>query len=65
MQREIHRTAKNKTLEALLVSPASAGQVVLGKALAGSFYVLLGGGLFFGLNWAAVTNWGGHPWPSF
>ena len=41
-----------------LVSPASAGQVVLGKALAGSFYVLLGGGLFFALNWAYVTHWG-------
>lgn len=49
---------RTKTLDALLVSPASAGQVVLGKALAGLFYVLLGGGLFFALNWAYVTNWG-------
>ena len=49
---------RTKTLDALLVSPASAGQVVLGKALAGLFYVLLGGGLFFVLNWAYVTNWG-------
>jgi ABC-2 type transport system permease protein len=47
-----------KTLDALLVSPASAGQVVLGKALAGLFYVVLSGGLFFALNWAYVTNWG-------
>ena len=47
-----------KTLDALLVSPASAGQVVMGKALAGLFYVLLIGGLFFALNWAHVTNWG-------
>jgi ABC-2 type transport system permease protein len=47
-----------KTLDALLVSPASAGQVVMGKALAGLFYVLLTGGLFFALNWAHVTNWG-------
>jgi ABC-2 type transport system permease protein len=47
-----------KTLDALLVSPASEGQVVMGKALAGLFYVLLGGGLFFALNWAYVTNWG-------
>ena len=49
---------QTKTLDALLVSPASAGQVVMGKALAGSFYVLLTGGLFFALNWAHVTNWG-------
>jgi ABC-2 type transport system permease protein len=46
-----------KTMDALLVSPASAGQVVLGKALAGSFYVLLAGGLFFALNWIYITNW--------
>ena len=49
---------RTKTLDALLVSPASAGQVVLGKALAGLFYALLGGGLFLALNWAYVTNWG-------
>ncbi len=49
---------RTKTLEALLVSPASGGQVVMGKALAGLFYVLLSGGLFFVLNWAYVTNWG-------
>jgi ABC-2 type transport system permease protein len=49
---------RTKTLDALLVSPASAGQVVMGKALAGLFYVLLGGGLFFALHWAYVTNWG-------
>lgn len=49
---------RTKTLDALLVSPASAGQVVLGKALAGLFYVVLIGGLFFALNWAYVANWG-------
>ncbi|MCP4289468.1 MAG: ABC transporter permease [Gammaproteobacteria bacterium] len=49
---------RTQTLDALLVSPAGAGQVVLGKALAGLFYVLVGGGLFFALNWAYVTNWG-------
>jgi ABC-type Na+ efflux pump permease subunit len=47
-----------KTLDALLVSPASAGQVVMGKALAGFFYVLVSGGLFFVLNQAYVINWG-------
>ncbi|MFX0145153.1 MAG: ABC transporter permease [Candidatus Hodarchaeota archaeon] len=49
---------RTKTMDALLVSPASAGQVVVGKALAGLFYVLLSGGLFFALNWAYVTHWG-------
>jgi len=49
---------RTKTLDALLVSPASDGQVVMGKALAGLFYVVLTGGLFFALNWAYVTNWG-------
>jgi len=48
---------RTKTLDALLVSPASAGQVVLGKALAGLFYALLGGGLFFALNWAHIIDW--------
>jgi len=49
---------QTKTMDALLVSPASAGQVVMGKALAGCFYVLLSGGLFFALNWIYITNWG-------
>jgi ABC-2 type transport system permease protein len=31
---------QNKTIDALLVSPASIGQIVLGKALAGLFYAL-------------------------
>ncbi len=46
-----------RTMDALMVSPASPGQIVLGKALAGLFYVLLGGGLYFALHWAYVTNW--------
>lgn len=49
---------QTKTMDAMLVSPASAGQVVMGKALAGLFYVLLSGGLFFALNWIYITNWG-------
>jgi len=47
-----------KTMDALLVSPASIGQIMMGKALAGMFYILLTGGLFFALNWIYVTNWG-------
>lgn len=48
---------RTKTLDALLTSPASPGQVVLGKALAGLFYVLAVGGLALALNWAYVVNW--------
>ena len=46
-----------RTLDALLVSPTSEGQVVLGKAMAGLFYVLLAGVLFFALYNAYITNW--------
>lgn len=46
-----------RTMDALMVSPAGPGQIVLGKALAGLFYVLLGGGLYFALHWAYITNW--------
>ena len=48
---------RTKTLDALLVSPTNEGQVVLGKALAGLFYVLLSGVLFFALYNAYITNW--------
>jgi ABC-2 type transport system permease protein len=46
------------TLNALLVSPASARQVVAGKALTGLFYVGLAGGLSIAFNWVYVTQWG-------
>jgi ABC-2 type transport system permease protein len=49
---------KNKTIEALWVSPASPSQVILGKALAGMFYITLAGILFFILNGVYVVNWG-------
>jgi ABC-2 type transport system permease protein len=48
---------QTKTMDAMLVSPASPGQVVMGKALAGFFYILISGGLFFALNWMYITNW--------
>ena len=48
---------RTKTLDALLVSPTSESQVVLGKALAGLFYVLLAGVVFFALYNVYVTNW--------
>lgn len=50
---------QTKTLDALLVSPASPLQIVLGKALAGFFYVLLIGGLSVTLNWTYIVHWEG------
>jgi ABC-2 type transport system permease protein len=49
---------QTKTLQALLVSPASIGQVVAGKALAGAFYILVTAVLIFAILWADVTHWG-------
>ena len=48
---------QTKTISALLVSPASIGQVVVGKALAGLFYVLVSAGVVFAINWAGVVHW--------
>jgi ABC-2 type transport system permease protein len=47
-----------RTLDALLVSPASVGQVVLGKALAGLFYCLTGTTVAYALNLALINQWG-------
>jgi len=48
---------QTKTIEALLVSPVSAGQVVMGKALAGLFYILVTAGVVFAINWVGVVHW--------
>lgn len=48
---------QTKTLDALLTSPASPGQIVLGKALAGFFYILVTGGLAMVLYSAFIVNW--------
>ncbi len=45
------------TLEALLVSPASAGQVVIAKELTGIFYCLLGTGVALAMNRDLVIHW--------
>jgi ABC-2 type transport system permease protein len=47
-----------KTIHALLVSPASISQVVIGKALAGAFYILVTAALMFTISWSEVTHWG-------
>jgi ABC-2 type transport system permease protein len=48
---------QTRTLDALLVSPASIAQVVVGKALAGAFYVLVAAGVVFAVNRAEVVHW--------
>jgi ABC-2 type transport system permease protein len=48
---------ETRTLEALLISPASIGQVVAGKALAGAAYCLAGAGAVIALNALYVVHW--------
>jgi ABC-2 type transport system permease protein len=47
----------NRTLDVLLVSPASEWQIVLSKALTGLFYCLLGGGVALAINHEIVVHW--------
>jgi len=44
-------------MSALLVSPASISQVVVGKALTGLFYVIVSAGVVFVINWTGVVHW--------
>lgn len=46
-----------KTLDVLLVSPASAGHVVAGKALAGLFYGVLGSAVVFAIFGYLIIQW--------
>jgi ABC-2 type transport system permease protein len=46
-----------KTLDALLVSPATSGQIVIAKALAGLFYGLVFIALAFALNASFILQW--------
>jgi ABC-2 type transport system permease protein len=48
---------ETKTMQALLVSPASISQVVVGKALAGLFYILVTAVMIFSISWAEVIHW--------
>jgi ABC-2 type transport system permease protein len=49
---------KDRTLDALLVSPATAGDVVVGKALACILYTVAGCAVAFGANSAVMVHWG-------
>ena len=48
---------QTKTMDALMVSPVSPGELVAGKAVAGLFYMMISGGLYLALNHAYVVNW--------
>jgi ABC-2 type transport system permease protein len=48
---------QTRTLDALLVSPATAGQIVAGKAVTGLFYTLLAAAVLFAFNWTHVVHW--------
>jgi hypothetical protein len=49
---------RTHTFDALLVSPASAGQIAAGKALTGVFYCLLGFSLACLFNASLILQWG-------
>ncbi|MEJ2733189.1 MAG: ABC transporter permease [Anaerolineae bacterium] len=46
-----------RTMEALLVSPASAGQVVIAKALAGLFYSLVAAAVVLAVFATTIAHW--------
>ena len=48
---------ENKTIDALLVSPAGSGQIVLGKGLTGLLYTMLSIIIVLVMNPALVVNW--------
>jgi ABC-2 type transport system permease protein len=45
------------TLDALLVSPASIGQVTAGKAIAGALYGLVGGTVALVISYSMIAHW--------
>jgi ABC-2 type transport system permease protein len=49
---------ETRTMEALLISPASISQVVVGKALAGFFYILVTSAIVYIIYWTGVVHWG-------
>ena len=48
---------QSRTLDALLVSPASESHVVAAKALTGLFYCLIGGSVALAFNYNLVMHW--------
>ena len=56
---------QNQTLDALMVSPASAFQLLLGKAVTGLVYCMVGILAVYAINAAYVVNWGLALWAGF
>jgi ABC-2 type transport system permease protein len=54
----IFEEKQTHTMDALLVSPASAADIVLGKALAGTFYCLAAMAVVLAFNRSIVAGWG-------
>jgi ABC-type Na+ efflux pump permease subunit len=48
---------QNKSMDALLVSPASSSHIVIGKALTGLFYCLTAAAIALAMNAILVTHW--------
>jgi ABC-2 type transport system permease protein len=49
---------RTRTIEALLLSPVSISQVMVGKAVAGFFYILITAAIVYTIYWTGVVNWG-------
>jgi len=49
---------RTRTLDALLVSPATPAHIALGKAICGLFYVLVGAAVTFAVSYTVVVHWG-------
>jgi len=48
---------ESKTIDTLLVSPAGASQIVIGKALAGLFYCFIVAAVMLSFNVPLITHW--------
>lgn len=49
---------QSKTLDALLVSPATSSQIVIGKAIMATVYSLAGAAVVLAFNTALIVHWG-------
>jgi ABC-type Na+ efflux pump permease subunit len=49
---------QSRTLDALLVSPANISQIVIGKAIAGFFYIFATAVIIYLIYWTGVVHWG-------
>ena len=47
----------DRTMDAILISPASKGHIVIAKAITGMIYCLFAALIIFGLYWTIITHW--------